>query len=137
VVGLKRKFGLGYRREFEVNNYFPLTKEDLQKMAEEEGFPDLFKIDGRIYYGEAYDVLYDMEIVTLAIHFPRRVTLRSKRAFAFSTMQNMVNAQETERCISGNNLRLEEVPDSAERVLSLTVRRPSINHQYVLLYEPG
>jgi len=128
---------LGYRREFEINNSFPLTKADLQKMAEEEGFPSLYKLDGRIYYGDTYDVLYDMDTITVAIHFPRKVILRSKRAFAFSTMQNTINMQETERCNSTDCLTLDEEPDSAERVLSLTVRRPIINHQYVLLYEPA
>ena len=32
---------------------------------------------------------------------------------------------------------LNEAPDSRERVLSLTIRRPIINHEYVLLYEPA
>lgn len=128
---------LGYRREFEINNNFPLSGADLRKMAEENGFPSLYKIDGRIYYGDVYDVLYDMEMIVVAIHFPRRVTLRSKRAFAFSMTSKTVNVLETERCNSSDCLALDEAPESPERVLTLTVRRPIINHEYVLLYEPA
>jgi hypothetical protein len=127
---------LGYRREFEINNNYPLSKIDLLKAAEEEGFPNLYKLDGRIYYGEVYDVIYDMEIITVAIHFPRRVNLLSKRAFAFSMSSKTLNPLETERC-SSDCLTLDEAPDSSERILALTVRRPIINHQYVLLYEPS
>jgi hypothetical protein len=127
---------LGYRREFEVTNNFPLSKVDLLKMAEEEGFPSLYKLDGRTYYGDVYDVIYDMEIITIAIHFPRRVSLLSKRAFAFSMGSKTVNPLETERCNS-DCLALDEAPESSERVLTLAVRRPIINHQYVLLYEPA
>jgi hypothetical protein len=127
---------LGYRREFDVNNNFPLTKADLLKMAEEDGFPSLYKIDGRTYYGDVYEVIYDMEIITIAIHFPRRVTLLSKRALAFSAASRTLNPLETERCNS-DCLILDETPESSERVLALTVRRPIINHQYILLYEPA
>src|SRR5258708_4246138 len=31
---------------------------------------------------------------------------------------------------------IEESPDIGERIVSLRVRRPLMNHQYVLLYEP-
>ncbi len=127
---------LGYRREFEINNLLPLTRADLLKISEEANFPDLYKLDGRIYYGDIYDVLYDMESIIVAIHFPRKVAIRSKRAFAFSTISKTVNVLETERCNSSNCLSLDEAPDSSDRILVLTVRRPIINHQYVLLYEP-
>jgi hypothetical protein len=128
---------LGYRREFTINNYFPLTRDELSKIAGEDGFPALYKLDGRVYYGDVWDVLYDMESVLLAIHFPKKVVLSSKRAFAFSMGSKTVNALETERSNSAECLSLNEAPDSGERILSLTVRRPILNHQYVLLYEPG
>jgi hypothetical protein len=127
---------LGYRREFTIKNSFPLTRGELMEMAAEEGFPDLYKVDGRLYYGEVWDVLHDMESVSLSIHFPRKFPVRSKRAFAFSINSKTVNALETERCNSSDCLTLEEPPDG-DRVLSLVVRRPIINHQYVILYEPS
>jgi hypothetical protein len=106
-------------------------------MAEEEGFPDLYKVDGRIYYGDVWSVLYDMESIELAIHFPRKVVLASKRALVFSMISKTIHPMETERCNSPGCLNLNEAPERDDRVLSLTVRRPIINHEYVLLYEPG
>jgi hypothetical protein len=128
---------LGYRRDFEINNHFPLDMEALLKMAEEDGFPKLYRLDGRVYYGDTYDVLYDMDVVTLEIHFPRKVDIKSRRAFAFSTTSRTINPLETERCNSPDCLSLIETPDSPERVLMLTVPKPSFNHRYVLLYEPA
>ena len=127
----------GYRREFEINNFFPLKRADLLAIADEEGFPELYKLDGRVYYGDLYNVVYEMESITIEIHFPRSVALASQRAFAFSTGSKTVNAVETERCNTAECLTLQEAPDSRERVLSLTIRRPIINHEYVLLYEPA
>jgi hypothetical protein len=126
----------GYRREFTVNNFFPLSRSELARMADEEGFPEQYKVDGRIYYGRVWDVLYEMESILLSIHFPRRRTIRSKRALAYSIASRTVNALETERCNSAECLSIEESPDIGERIISLRVRRPLMNHQYVLLYEP-
>lgn len=128
---------LGYRREFELNCLYPLKKAELTRIADEPGFPALYRQDGRVYYGDVYDVVYDMESITVAIHFPAKVGIQAKRAFAFSTISKTMNLLETERCNSAECLSLMESPDSPEKVLSLSVRRPLINHQYVLLYEPN
>jgi hypothetical protein len=127
---------LGYLREFTLNNFFPLTRGELLQMAGEEGFPAIYKQDGHPYYGRVWDVIYDMESITVALHFPRKVKIRSKRALALTIASGTVNVLETERCNSNQCLTLEEVADSGERVLCLQVRRPLMNHQYILLYEP-
>ena len=77
-----------------------------------------------------------MESILLSIHFPRKTTIRSKRALAYSIATRTVNTVETERCNSPECLSIEESPDIGERIVSLRVRRPLMNHQYVLLYEP-
>ena len=126
----------GYRRDFTVNNFFPLNRPELARMADEEGFPEQYKVDGRIYYGRLRDVLSEMESILLSIHFPRKTTIRSKRASAYSIASRTVNTLETEQCNSAECLSIEEGPDIGERIISLCVRRPLMNHQYVLLYEP-
>lgn len=128
---------LGYRREFEIKNYFPLTSSELVQRAAQEGFPDLYKMDGRTYYGYVYDVRFEMESICLAIHFPRRVQIRSHRAVVFIYGSKQISKLETDRCLSPDQLTLEEPEDSSERVLTLCVRRPLTNHSYALLYEPG
>jgi hypothetical protein len=127
---------LGYRREFVIKSIFPVTRDELLEMAAQEGFPDLYKADGRVYYGELYDVFYDMESVLISIQFPRRFPLRAKRALAYSINTKTLNVVETERCNSPECLTLEEPPDG-DRILTLAIRRPIINHQYALLYEPA
>lgn len=125
----------GYRREFTLNNFFPLTRSELSRIVEEDGFPEAYKVDGRAYYGRVWDVLYEMDSIKIAIHFHRKVTIRSKRALAVTLTSRTVNQLETERC--NECLSLGEAVDSWARVLCLQVRRPLMNHQYILLYEPG
>jgi hypothetical protein len=127
---------LGYHREFEVNCEYPLTRQALLNMASEEGFPSLYKMDGKVFYGDVYDVTDEMESFTLAFHFPRKIRLLSWRALAFSMTLKVVNVLETERC-NASFLSLEESPESPEKILSLQIRRPLVNHNYALLYEPG
>lgn|GEM_PF-4184769 len=126
----------GYRREFDIKNYFPLTSAELKLRSGQKGFPDLYIVDGHTYYGYVYDVRFEMESITLAIHFPRQVPLSSYRVVVFIHGSKQVSKLETERCMS-EHLSLEEPVDSSERVLCLNVRRPIINHSYALLYELG
>lgn len=58
------------------------------------------------------------------------------RALAYSIASHTVNVLETERCNSSECLTIEESPEIGERIVSLRVRRPLMNHRYVLLYEP-
>ncbi len=127
----------GYRREFTVNNFFPLTRRELLGMADEAGFPEAYRLDDRAYYGRVWDVLYEMESIRIAVHFPRKVAIRSKRAVALTLTSRTVNVLETERCNAKECLNLDESADAAERVLTLELRRPLINHQYILLFEPA
>ena len=126
-----------------MNNFFPLTRAELTRISEEEGFPEAFRVDGRVYYGRVWDVLYEMDSIKVAMHFPRKshtgavVTIRSKRALALTLPLRSVNALKTDRCNSNDCLSLDEAVDSAEKILCLSVRRPLMNHQYILLYEPG
>lgn len=71
-------------RKFLLNNFFPLSLSELAKLAGGRRFPEAYKVDGKAYYGRVWDVLYEMESIQVAIHFPRKVTIRSKRAAAFA-----------------------------------------------------
>ena len=88
-------------------------------MANEEGFPDAFEVDGRAYYGRVRDVLYEMDSIKVSLHFPRKVTIRSKRALALTLPSRTVNVMETERCNTNDCLSLDEAVDSGERILCL------------------
>jgi hypothetical protein len=126
---------LGYRRGFELRNYFPTTLAQLEERSKEAGFPTLYKQDGKVYYGDVYDVMFEMDSITVAIHFPRSCSIKAVRALAFSLDTRHVNSEETARCSSSEMLRLDDAVDAGERVASLTVRRPLINYSYALLYE--
>ena len=78
-----------------------------------------------------------MDSIHVAMPVPRKTSLRSKRALAITLPLRSVNALETERCNGSDCLILDEGVDSGERILCLQVRRPLMNHQYIVLYEPG
>ena len=49
-------------------------------MADEQGFPEQYKVDGKIYYGRVWDVLYEMESILvwpqlLALNVSSKVTV--------------------------------------------------------------
>ncbi|HZF11276.1 MAG TPA: hypothetical protein VFE33_20980 [Thermoanaerobaculia bacterium] len=125
----------GYRREFELQNWFPLTRAELEARAGQEGFPEQYRQDGRLYYGDSYDVLFEMDSILLVFHFPWKVKLAGLRALALPYGARQINKGETDRCNNREALRLEENAQDGERTLSLEVRRPLINHSYALLYE--
>lgn len=125
----------GYRRSFEVNNRFPLTRADIERRSRLEGFPKTNF--GDRFYGDSIDVLSEMELFTIAFHFPRRIKLANWKAIALEYSSRILNKAETERANSKDNMRLKEDPGDPERVLELVVIRPLINHSYYLLYEPA
>jgi len=125
----------GYRREFELQNWFPLTKAELVARAAQEGFPELFRQDGRLYYGDCYDVISEMDNILLVFHLPWKVKVAGLRALALPSGGKQINKGETDRCNTREALRLEENAHDGERILSLEVRRPLVNHSYALLYE--
>lgn len=135
--GLSAGEKFGYRREFELQNRFPITKAELEERAARSGFPPQFRQDGRLYYGDVWDVLHEMDNVVLAFHFPWKVRLVGHRALALTYGTRQLNKEETGRCNTSDTVRVDEDPQSGERTLTLSVRRPLINHSYVLLYELG
>jgi len=135
--GLSAGEKYGYRREFELENWFPITRADLEARAAKAGFPQQYRQDGRLCYGDVYDVLFEMDSIQLIFDFPWRVKLSGRRALALSYGTRQVNRDETERCNTRDSLWVEEDPQRGERILTLSVRRPLINHSYVLLYELG
>jgi hypothetical protein len=127
---------LGYLRELSLRNYFPLTADELRAASEVEGFPSAYRIEGRLYYGEVYDVVYELDEFVLAIHFHRRIGVRSHRVLVMEATSKFPSASETKRCSAADVLSFLDLPGSTERILQLRVRRPMMNHRYALLYEP-
>lgn len=125
---------LGYRREFELKNRFPLTRADLETRASKPGFPDHFRLDGRLYYGDVYDVSDEMDAIELAFYFPWKVRLSNRDVVVLRSGVWQVNQYETNRCREQGFLQLEDHVQDGVRVLTLSVRRPLMNHSYVLLY---
>lgn len=126
----------GYSREFEVENYWPLSRAALKARAEQVGFPELYRHDEHTYYGDAYDVVFELDELRIAFHFPRRIRVRRVRAVAATYLGRRINVEETERCNSSECLTLQELPEEGERLISLVIRRPLINHTYLLLFAP-
>ena len=132
--GLTAGEKLGYRREFELKNRFPLTRADLEARASKPGFPDYFRLDGRLYYGDVYDVSDEMDAIELAFYFPWKVRLSNINLVVLRSGTWQINRDETSRCRDQGFLQLEDHAQDGERVLTLSVRRPLMNHSYVLLY---
>lgn len=78
-----------------------------------------------------------MDSISLFFHFPWGVKIIGYGALALTHGTNYVNREETNRCSGRDCVWIEEDPQNGERILRLSVRRPSINHSYVLLYELG
>lgn len=120
-----------YRRSFIVNNRFPLNQAEIAARSAQPGYPRIY---GKHFYGDAYDVIYDMDSITAAIHFPRSVRIRNSQVLVVQHKTRQENATEIERC--QEMLVLKEDVMNPERILELNVTRPLINHSYYLLYEP-
>lgn len=123
---------LGYRRIFVAPNRFPLSYDALLIRSKEAGFPLAFPSG---FYGDYFEVPYEIEKITLAIHFPMRVKIEEKNVLVLHSLTFEENRAESEK--SKRLLRLEENPGLSEHVLELTVWHPVINHNYYLLYRPG
>lgn len=131
IPELKPNQELGYWRQFRLPNHFPLSRAELRNRAKLPGFrPDY----GSTVYGDHWDVLYDIDSITTAVHFPwsTRIASRGVRVFHYVTREE--NPEEVERC--AEFVRLRDSRATSERVLELTVPKPLINHSYYLLYEP-
>ena len=67
----------------------------------------------------------------------RKTTIRSKRALAYSIASRTVNTVETEKMQLRRMSRAsKKVRTSESGLYPFAIRRPLMNHQYVLLYEP-
>lgn len=122
----------GYQRSFVVPNRFPLTKSELISRSQKEGYPSIFPQN---FYGDLFETPYEMDRVTLAIHFPSKVKIVDRKVLVTHSLSHEENKQETNRC--RDFLRLHEEPGEFEHILELRVPRPIINHNYYLLYSPG
>lgn len=128
----------GYWRSFPMRNRLPLTRaqtaEEHFKVAGDPNFPEeLFE---RRYFGEYLDSVYPADRLTLAIHFPRNVALKSFRAVVVEYYnRTTINRPESERCNEKSALTILDDPGSPERVLQLVVQRPLPHHSYYLQYE--
>lgn len=128
---------IGYRRKFRLDNYFPLTAQELAARATEPGFPSVFRQKNILYYGVCADVTSEMESLTVTLEFPAGVSLRSSRAVAVHAAVQRVNDQETDRIGRSDAFSMTESEKTGDTTMELFVRRPLAGHSYLLLYEPG
>jgi len=128
---------IGYRRTFEVANFWPLTADALRDRALEPGFPKVFRQGSALYYGVSFEVTDEMETLTLAIQLPDSVPISSFRAVAIVGLVQQVNETETARVNEPGLLSMKHSDEIGESTIELNVARPLAGHSYVLLYEPG
>lgn len=128
---------IGYRRMFELDNFFPLTAAALRVRAEEPEFPAVFRQGSTLYYGTSFDVHSEMETLTATFEFPSNVDIRSCYAVAVVERVGRVNDQETSRITGGDFLAFSRSEETGESRIELNVIQPLAGHTYVLLYEPG
>lgn len=128
---------VGYRRMFELDNFFPLTAQALASRAAEPGFPAMFRQANTVYYGTSFEIHSEMEKLSVAFQFPATVDVHSTRAVAVVTQVQRINDQETIRINAGDVLTTTRSAESGDTTIALEVGRPLANHTYLLLYEPG
>lgn len=128
---------IGYRRMFELDNFFPLTASSLRDRADEPGFPSVFQHGGRQYYGKSFEIRSEMESLSAAFQFPATVDVRSCRAVAMVDQVHEVNERETTRINAADVLTMTRSEESGDSAIALHVDRPLAGHRYLLLYEPG
>lgn len=127
---------VGYRRLMLLENFFPLSSTELEKRAAGPGFPQVFRQQSSLMYGQSFDVHSEMETLTVGYVFPSNVRIRSARAVAVVSNSEEVNSQETGRVDCPECLAWTVEQETGETSIELIVRRPLIGHSYVLMYEP-
>jgi hypothetical protein len=122
---------LGYWRSFELPNILPLTRSEIAARSQNPEFPKEY---GAHRYGLAWEVISDIEMMTVSVHFPREVALASHDVLVLHSETYEQNKKETERCRPF--LRLKEELEGSERVLEMAIPQPLLLHSYHLVYEP-
>ena len=125
---------IGYQRVFELENFFPLTSEELQRRSTEPGFPQEFRSGADLFYGTSFEVYYQTNLLTATYEFPASVPLERWRALALVDRSRLTNRTETARINAGNGLTVERPFDRPTVSLKLQVENPLIGHRYLLLY---
>lgn len=130
---------VSYRRIFSFENYFPVRADALLARSAEKGFPEVFRLQHKLYYGQSFDVTGEMETLSFSYTFPGGsggVEIGHTRAVALVTNTQAVNTQETERINASDMLGKNLDKDRGETTVELEVRKPLAGHSYVLMYEP-
>jgi hypothetical protein len=128
---------VGYSRTFELENYFPITAEELAARSREDRFPSVFRQGGVLYYGTSFDVTSEIQTLSVTFELPAKMVVRSFRAVALHLRTGDVNETETTRISLGDALTMDRSQQSGVTTLALSVVRPVSGHRYLLLYEPG
>lgn len=127
---------LSYYRKFYFKNHLPLTRAEMDERSVLTGYPKIFKKFGAYYYGDVWDVLYEMENISLGYEFPLSVKVGNIKACVIEFLSRAENKQESARCNNPNYLSVKDDLENNRRDIRLTVPKPIINHSYMLLYEP-
>lgn len=131
IPELKPKQELGYWRQFRLPNHYPLTREALRKQLRASHSQPLFGAD---VHADNWDVVYDIDRITTAIHFPLSTNILYRGVRVLDSRTREENAEEMERC--SRFASIQDSPATSERILEFTVQKPLIYHSYYVLYEP-
>lgn len=124
-----------YRRSFRVHNRFPLSRRGLQMRVEEsQNYTYPAEMFGNRYYGDCFEVFAPMHSLKLAIHFPWETRILSHDVIV-TDFAGERNERLTQKVRADAEFRDDDT--HGRRVLELRVERPTLNHRYYLLYEPG
>jgi hypothetical protein len=128
----------GYRRRFKFANYFPLTRAALSRLAESADFPAIFRQDEKTYFGQWFDVVYELEAIAVTYRFAADLRISSDvQIVAAVTNTKEENEGETARVKAADCLTVGEDEETGDTLVRMDLRNPVIGHSYALLYRPS
>ena len=125
---------VGYRRVFEMENFLPLSADELRTRAEQSSFPSLFRSGSETWYGLSFEVYYETNWLKAVYEFPSEIAVDHYRAVALVDRSREVNHTETARINAPGAVTCDRPVDRDNVSVSLEVENPLIGHRYILLY---
>jgi hypothetical protein len=125
---------IGYRRTFELENYFPLSWHELELRAGQVGFPDLFRRNGELLYGTSFEIYHETDLLVVSYEFNEGVPVQSCHAVALVDRSREMNSDESARISVEGMLTMSRPAELNSTTIRLSVPNPLIGHKYLLLY---
>lgn len=123
---------LGYFRSFELPNTYPLSGAELAQRI--MATSPLRQYPTHLANATFWDIVYDIEEFTMALHFPLETTIVGYKISVIHYVTREDNPEEAARC---QPLVVLSSDPSRGPVLEVTIDQPLINHSYYLFYIPS